>query len=73
VSDNKQYTVVVAYDELTMDGEWTGTIINKAGAEFPSTGGPGILPYILTGLFLVIAPVVCEYIRRRKQERRSGV
>ena len=71
VSDNKQYTVVVAYDKLTMDDEWTGTIINKTGAEFPSTGGPGTLLYILTGVIFITIPVVCGYIRRRKRERRG--
>lgn len=73
VSDNKQYTVVVAYDKLTMDDEWTGTIINKTGAEFPSTGGPGILLYIFTGGLLIATSVVCGYIHRRKRERRGEI
>lgn len=73
VSDNKQYSIVVAYDKLTMDDEWTGTIINKTGAEFPSTGGPGILLYIFTGGLLIATSVVCGYIHRRKRERRGDI
>lgn len=72
VSDNKSYSVVVAYDVLTMEEDWTGEVINKTGPEFPPTGGSGILPYILSGILLVTIPVVCGYIRRRKHERRYG-
>ena len=71
VSDNKQYKVVVAYDQLKMDDEWTGTIVNKAGAEFPSTGGSGTLLYILTGGLLIVTSVVCGYIQRRRRERKG--
>ena len=73
VSDNKQYTVVVAYDKLSVEGEWNSKIINKAGAEFPSTGGPGILLYIFTGGLLIATSVVCGYIHRRKRERRGEI
>lgn len=71
VSDNTKYSVVVAYDEVTFGDGWTGFVVNKAGAEFPSTGGPGTLLYILTGVIFITIPVVCGYIRRRKRERRG--
>lgn len=73
VSDNTKYTVVVSYDVLIVYGDWSGTVVNRAGAEFPSTGGSGISPYILTGATLIVIPVVYGYIRWRRRERRSDV
>ena len=40
--------------------------------ELPSTGGIGIILYMLCGLLLVVAPLVYCISLRRKQERRSS-
>lgn len=37
----------------------------------PATGGPGIYPFILVSVIFVVTPLVYEFIRRRKRERRG--
>ena len=37
----------------------------------PATGGSGIYPVILVSVIFIITPLVYEFIRRRKQERRG--
>lgn len=71
IRDNTQYSVTVAYDKLTWDEPDVGQIVNRFGAEFPSTGGIGTKPYIFTGVALIVTSVVCGYIHRRKRGRRA--
>lgn len=54
--------------------EQTGTVsvVNYRGHyHLPATGGPGIYHYVLWGSILIIVPLVCGYILRRKRERRG--
>ena len=37
----------------------------------PDTGGPGIFPFILVGVTLILTPLVYRSVRRRKRERRG--
>lgn len=37
----------------------------------PATGGPGIYPVVLMSVMFILTPLVYEFIRRRKQERRG--
>ena len=37
----------------------------------PGTGGPGVYPLILVSVILILTPLVYEFIRRRKRERRG--
>ena len=39
--------------------------------DLPATGGPGVYPFILVGVILVITPLVYGPIRKRKWERRG--
>jgi uncharacterized repeat protein (TIGR02543 family) len=47
------------------------TVENLRGYALPSTGGIGVLLYILCGLILVIGPLVYGFSLRRRYERRS--
>ena len=47
------------------------TVENLRGYELPSTGGTGVLLYILCGLVLVLGPLVYGFGLRRRYERRS--
>ena len=49
----------------------TFTVKNLRGYELPSTGGAGMLLYVLCGLVLVISPLVYGFSLRRRYERRS--
>ena len=46
----------------------TFTIGNTPGTELPSTGGPGILPYTLTGLTLLLGAALWLLLRRRREQ-----
>ena len=39
--------------------------------DLPATGGPGIYPFVLVGVLLVLTPLVTGFIRKRKRERRG--
>lgn len=39
--------------------------------DLPSTGGPGMYPFVLVGVTFITTSLVYEFIRRRKQERRG--
>ena len=39
--------------------------------DLPATGGMGTHPFILVGVMLILTPLVYEFIRRRKRERRD--
>ena len=47
------------------------TVENLRGYALPSTGGSGILLYILCGLTLILGPLVYGFSLRRRYERRS--
>ena len=47
------------------------TVENLRGYALPSTGGTGVLLYILCGLILVVGPFVYGFSLRRRYERRS--
>jgi uncharacterized surface anchored protein len=49
----------------------TLTVENLRGYALPSTGGAGILPYILCGLMLIFGPLVYGFSLRRRNGRRS--
>ena len=49
----------------------TATVKNLRGYALPSTGGPGVLLYMLCGLILVLGPLVYGFSLRRGYERRS--
>jgi uncharacterized repeat protein (TIGR02543 family) len=49
----------------------TFTVKNLRGYELPSTGGAGMLLYILCGLIFVLSPLVYGFSLRRRYERRS--
>lgn len=72
--DNKSYHITIAYDIVSYDDDWTGTITNFTSPELPGTGGGGELPFILAGLALIAVPVIYRFvcIRRRKREGRSS-
>lgn len=76
-TNNDSYTVIVAYDKLTIkdkDGKKIPTegfsVINYAGYELPATGGSGTKLFTLGGLLLVAFALIGRYILRRRQERR---
>jgi uncharacterized repeat protein (TIGR02543 family) len=48
------------------------TVENLRGYALPSTGGTGILPYILCGLTLILGPFVYGFRLRRRYGRRSN-
>ena len=47
------------------------TVENLRGYELPSTGGTGVLLYMLCGLVLVLGPLVYGFSLKRKYERRA--
>lgn len=55
------------YDVSTQNGVNEVSIINSAINVLPNTGGSGVIPYIVIGLILVIAGVVCLIVVIRKR------
>jgi uncharacterized repeat protein (TIGR02543 family) len=47
------------------------TVENLRGYELPSTGGTGVLLYMLCGLVLVLGPLVYGFSLKRRYERRA--
>lgn len=47
--------------ELTMDSDKDITVYNVPGVTLPETGGIGTLPYIILGIVLIIASLICLY------------
>lgn len=47
--------------EFTMDSNKEITFYNIPGVILPETGGNGILPYLLIGIFLIIISIICGY------------
>ena len=61
----------VSGEYITGDQRLTLTVKNLLGYALPSTGGTGVLLYMLCGLILVIGPLVYGFSLRRRYERRS--
>ena len=55
------------YDVSTQNGVNEVSIINSAINVLPNTGGSGVIPYIVIGLILVIAGVVCLNCGNKKK------
>lgn len=76
VATNDEYTVEVAYDNVTVKvngsaDDWEGSIVNHTSYELPQTGGPGTWFYTLSGLLLTVGTMIFGFIQRREQERRA--
>lgn len=68
-SDGK--ITIPGYDVTNKDGENKVTIVNTAINVLPNTGGTGVIPYIVIGLLLVGAGVICLMIIMRKRGESS--
>ena len=65
------YTVVVAYDNLTVtsdEGTWNGTVINHTSVLLPSTGSTGKIPYTISGVMLITASILLVYKTHRRDD-----
>lgn len=58
------------YEEETISN-WYLPLINRAGMEFPSTGGSVLFLYILSGLVALTGCLIYRLSRKRSPERRS--
>ena len=56
-------------NKVEVDGT-TITVKNIAGHALPNTGGPGTLPYTLSGIALIMASALMYGFRMRRRERR---
>ncbi len=60
----------VAGEYITGNKMLSLTVENLRGYALPSTGGTGVLLYVLCGLALVLGPLVYGFSLRRRYERR---
>ena len=60
------------YDDFETSSDEYLVIANKKGAELPSTGGSGTLPYTLSGLALLASAAMMYGFGMRRRERRSN-
>ncbi len=63
VSNGKEYTVIIAYDEITVlvngdEAAWNGSIENRVYYELPQTGGSGSEVYVISGAVLICSSVL---------------
>lgn len=80
VANGNKYTVIVAYDEVTVavkdgegDLEWDGIIVNNVYYALPNTGGAGTTLYTAVGLLLMAAAIGgLLYKLRRKEEHETS-
>ena len=54
LSENDNY-------EFTMNSDKDITVYNIPGVTLPETGGTGMLPYIIMGIFLILTSIICGY------------
>ena len=52
------------------NGIWVVKVNNSTGVELPHTGGPGTLPYTLSGIALMLGAALMYGFRMRRRERR---
>ena len=67
--EDKTYRVT-RHDTVDDQGRVLITMKNQKGYELPSTGGIGRLPFMFTGLFLIMASALMYGFRMRQRERR---
>lgn len=66
--------VLAGLDAIRIPFEQIGKVHvtnERISYDLPSTGGTGETPWILAGVIFIVTPLVYEFIRRRKQERRG--
>ena len=66
--------ILLDVDAIRIPYEQVGVvdIVNHlANVELPATGGPGVLLYMLSGLFLIVSPLVYGFSLSRRYGRRS--
>lgn len=74
-TDGSKYTVIVAYDKVTVkatdsggnEKEWNGTIVNNTSYVLPNTGGVGTTPYTLGGTALIFSAALLLYNHRKRR------
>ena len=57
--------------EVSEDNPYVVYIYNNPGVELPETGGPGPLPYTLSGIAYIVMAALMYGFRMRRRERRS--